>query len=823
MTPHPHFFLRLGKFVLIGLLPAISLAATELVSRPAFSDVQPSNGTSLNAQGSDGLRYVVFESSASNLVSGDHNGHFDIILRDPLGEARVLSKVGDNWGNGDSSTPDISADGQWVVFASAADNLVPDDHNGVEDLFVFRNGINGLRRLQPASTETNGRSFAPKMSASGQRIVFISEASNWIEGDHNGLADAFVLDLQTNDVRRFSYALDGTEVTDLPPVDLDISWDGRCASVETTSTQFAAADTNAGPDYYVFDLDEPTPPWRGSVGPGGLDFEQYSPGRHVLIACHDLVFNTYSSLGANSEWPAGLYRNQDGNVSRLPLPLVTGSRIETALSSNGRYLVTGVDIASNSSVALQILDLSTGQVVQSSSHFGRPTAVSDDGQRVLVDTVVATADADRNVMADVVRHSLGLAPEWLSRSMADLPAVSAANGASGMGAGVYRNDQTIARRHHAISADGRMVLFSSLASNLVEGDTNGVEDVFIRDIRRQVTTRVSYRSGGAQTIAASAAADLSADGNVAVFESCDTMNLIEENGICHIFAADFAAGTVEAIDINAAGAPSDRPGLLSGMWPRVSGDGRYVVFANNAANLIIGGTSSTFRVYIRDRHLQTTTLLGQGVRPSISQNGRFVVWAGGPPDQHPMLWDRESGEAVPVPLRASGTKDDGYFPDYLSISDSGQYLAFGTYANGLVPGDEDDGTDVFVYDRQTQTSVLISGTTGAAANVGSGLFSEISADGRLVAYIAESTLEQNHQEGVLVDWQLGVSRSFAGPELLEPLRNGVSRPRFSEDGAHLVFAASELKDQTLDQTGRMYDVYVTDTEVVGIHQSGFED
>src|SRR5437867_3421967 len=144
---------------------------------------------------SDG-RFIVFASQASNLVSGDTNNMTDIFLRDRLLRKTIRLSVAASGeqANGDSQTPVISGDGRFVAFTSTATNLIPDDTNGVADIFLFDrdadgNGVfdePGGTSLSRASVGTDGsqsncESARPAINDDGRYIAFDSCATNWIE------------------------------------------------------------------------------------------------------------------------------------------------------------------------------------------------------------------------------------------------------------------------------------------------------------------------------------------------------------------------------------------------------------------------------------------------------------------------------------------------------------------------------------------------------------------------------------------------------------------------------------------------------------------
>ncbi|WP_150047268.1 TolB family protein [Methylomonas rhizoryzae] len=148
------------------------------------------NGDSKSASISGNGRYIAFASAASNLVNGDNNGKTDIFVYDvkKASTTRVTQGIAAE-SNGDSADPSISANGRWIVFASSASNLVAADDNGVDDIFLYDVKT---RQTQLLSVGGNGGSYTPTISANGKWAAFASEAGNLIDNDDNGKRDIFL-------------------------------------------------------------------------------------------------------------------------------------------------------------------------------------------------------------------------------------------------------------------------------------------------------------------------------------------------------------------------------------------------------------------------------------------------------------------------------------------------------------------------------------------------------------------------------------------------------------------------------------------------------
>ena len=158
----------------------------------------------------------------------------------------------------------------------------------------------------------------------------------------------------------------------------------------------------------------------------------------------------------------------------------------------------------------------------------------------------------------------------------------------------------------SISADGRFVVFHSYASNLVAGDTNGESDVFIRDRLAGTTERITVDSSGSQAnsysyVTAGEPNTVSPDGRFVVFIS-DASNLVDgdTNGEWDVFIRDRQLGLTERVSVSSAGAQTNAISFAGAL----SSDGRYVAFESTAANLVIGDLNNKDDIFVRDR--QTT-------------------------------------------------------------------------------------------------------------------------------------------------------------------------------------------------------------------------
>lgn len=340
----------------------------------------------------------------------------------------------------------------------------------------------------------------------------------------------------------------------------------------------------------------------------------------------------------------------------------------------------------------------------------------------------------------------------------------------------------------SLSSDGRHVAFASLATALVEGDTNAATDVFVHDRQSGHVIRASVGIGGVEGNTWSTGAALSADGLACAFTS-GASNLVvgDVNGRSDVFVRDFATNTTILVSCDDHGVQGDRDSQL----PRFSLDGRYVVFESYATNLV------------RDDH-----------------NGTIDVF----------LHDLVTGRTSRVSLAADGTEANKVCST-ASISADDRFVAFQSHASNLVAGDVNGMLDVFVRDRQVATTRLVSVSTSGAQGDDQSWVPEISADGRFVTFTSAATnLVANDTNGMLDvfvrDLVAGTtSRVSLGAASVEG--NGYSfGSAFSADARFVAFASS-ASNFVVGDTNAQVDVFVRDVVVgtttrVSVGSSGLE-
>ncbi len=581
-----------------------------------------------------------------------------------------------------SFIPDVSADGRFAVFSSDASDLVPDDTNELDDIFVRNLATGAVERVSVSSSgeEANAGSFQGAISGDGRYVAFYSDASNLVPGDTNSTADIFVRDRQSGITERMSVSSSGTQANGFSAF-ASISADGRYVAFSSSANNLVPGDSNGVGDVFV----------------------------------HDRQTSTTTRMSVNS---SGVQSNAGaGNAS---------------ISKNGRYVVfvssatnlAAGDTNNTNDVFVRDRQANLTQRVSLRNDGGQGNGasvkprISTDGHYVSFRSAATNlVTGDSNGINDIFVRD---------RQAGTTERVSVGPG------GAQSNGDSDASD---VSADGRYVTFNSIASNLVAGDGNDDYDVFLRDRLNGTTTLISVAAGGGFPDSTSGESAISADGLIVVFASLAT-NLVagDLNDVGDIFVRDRQASTTGVV--SAAVVPSEAAGasnLLS--LEAVSADGRFVVFESFTGNLVEDDDNRVEDIFVRDRQLGTVERVSvdssgnEANGPSnrqfaISADGQHVAYQSDATNLVPIdtnrvgdvfVRDRQTGITERVSVASDGSEGDDQ-SGFASISGDGRYVAFNSDARNLVSADTNDFTDVFVRDRQTgiteRVSVNSSGVQG---------------------------------------------------------------------------------------------------------------
>jgi uncharacterized repeat protein (TIGR01451 family) len=398
-------------------------------------------------------------------------------------------------------------------------------------------------------------------------------------------------------------------------------------------------------------------------------------------------------------------------------------------------------------------------------------------------------------------------------------------------AGNEANDRSGFLSGPAISADGRFVTFDSTATNLLPGG-NLPFNIFVHDRLTGTTEIVSVSSRGRQGEGLSSSPDLSEDGRFVAFDS-DAANLVrgDRNGITDVFRHDRTTGQTILVSLSSDG----QQGNASSHAPAISADGRFIVFHANSS-LTPEDTNDTTDVYVRDVQAGVTTLVsigfdgiagnGTSFIQDISADGRLVAFVSSATnlipndvvDNEPNVYVRDltTGTTELVSVGSDGTRANVSFFDSPAISADGRFVAFSTF-DSLTPEDTRPfSLDIYLRDRQTGTTELISVNSDEVPGDGRSEAPSVSADGRFVVFQSDSANLVPEQpsffpdEDIFVrDRQTGTtvraSESSAGEEGDAPSRV----PAISADGLVVTFS-SDASNLVPNDTNLATDIFVHD-------------
>ncbi len=347
----------------------------------------------------------------------------------------------------------------------------------------------------------------------------------------------------------------------------------------------------------------------------------------------------------------------------------------------------------------------------------------------------------------------------------------------------------------SISSDGRFVAFDSGADNLVEGDTRGVQDVFVHDRVTGQTTRASVDSVGNQGHRGSISPSISSDGRFVAFSS-SANNLTGFIGCCvsQVLVHDRMLGQTAPVSVDSMGTLAN---FQTNLDATISSDGRFVAFGSVANNLVEGDANVVGDIFVHDRTTGETTLVSvsssgeQGVFtsrfPSIPSDGRFVAFESFANNLVPgdtnarwdiFVHDRMTSETTLVSFDFMGRlTSDSFNP---SISADGRFVAFDS-DSPLLRIDTNAVRDIFLHDRMTGQTTLLSVESTGRQGLSDSLNPSISSDGQVVAFESDAGLagsDSNDAKDIFVHDRLADSLDIDGDGTADALTDGLLILRF---------------------------------------------
>ncbi len=264
----------------------------------------------------------------------------------------------------------------------------------------------------------------------------------------------------------------------------------------------------------------------------------------------------------------------------------------------------------------------------------------------------------------------------------------------------------------SVSAGGRFVAFDSTAGDLVPGDTNGIIDIFVRDMTNASIERASVATGGAQSFGTNSHPSISGDGRYVTFVSNSSEMGSPETILSNVFLRDRVLGTTERVSLGLDGAMPNGSSSLAQHAP-VSDNGRFILFGSEASNLVFADSNATSDVFLHDREegstVRISTELG-GEQLDLSTDGfsmsadasRIVYLIRGPGGDRLVLLDRESGRRTVVNRLGNSGLGEPVFP---SMSADGDFVIVRS-PDSLLQEPDDGNEDVFIFDLRDVLDTL---------------------------------------------------------------------------------------------------------------------
>ena len=398
---------------------------------------------------------------------------------------------------------------------------------------------------------------------------------------------------------------------------------------------------------------------------------------------------------------------------------------------------------------------------------------------------------------------------------------------------------------HAISGDGRYMVFESDGSDLVYDDTNYVADIFLRDRALGTTARMSVGDDGSQSTGHSTMASISTNGRHVVFSS-GAPNLVSDDTNDHfdVFVRDLDANRTVRVSVASDGSQLDGDAYGAA----ISANGRFVAFLSTTTQIAPPESFQQLQAYVRDRDFDgngifdeeggtstshaSVSLSGGSLDAAvytvrISSDGRFVMFESTASNAHPAgnasgqshvyVRDRQADETILVDRSVTGGSSQlGIAPQSADMTDDGRFITYGSMSNDIVPAASNGISQIFLYDANAEpadrTKLVTSLGDGTLAD-GYSYATSVSGDGRYVAFLtlAANLVKPGPAEqgsGALVVRDMYDSSAFMRVDVMP---NGdafdgqyLGAPAISADGTAIAFYSSA--DNALDG-GNPFDSY----------------
>ncbi len=755
------------------------------------------NGDSLAPIVSADGRYVVFASAANNLPTNGSSylavmpAQMNVYLRDRQNQSTILvsvSAAGTGGGSDDSIPRGISTNGQFVLFESAANNLVVGVTNQSDNVFI-RDVVNGVTILVSTAlngTEASGASRSSVMTPDARYVAFSSDATNLVSEDTNGIADVFVRDLQAGVTSLASVGATSNSLavsggaSDLPVM----SSDGRYVAFYSTGTNLVAGVETVG-EIYARDL---TLGETTAISPAAHGIVESLLGTSNIFSCSPAMSTNGQIIAYEACQMTGYgkpvsapgvilsYNLQDASttvVDSNAIATTFGSELNFRgfdMTPDGQYiaLVAGLRDATGADTAVEVWSAQTGLLTSASVSVNNTTVSNGVSNLPFLDASGRYA-AFMSTATNLVTNSVVAGFHLYLRDLQACITTLVDADTNGAGSTFSLNP------FYSMSTNGSVVAFAAGDGSLVANDSNHASDVFALNLTSNVTEMISARqaalpASGADGLSAITNLSASTNGMIAFASIADNLTPGDTNGCSQVFAVDLAGGltTLVSVDSN-----NVFPGNGASLAASISADGRYVLFTSSASNLVAGDNNKATDVFIRDLQLGTNDLVsinttgtgsgnGASYAPMMSSGGRYVLFTSlannlvsGPGGAGtPSLFWRDMQAGVTHALSIFAITAPAF------MTPDGQNVAW-CYAGRLYIWNAQEAGDIYTNEQ-----------------VNAGSVAAISPDGtRVAAYQGTSNIL------IVVDIVAQTNYSFPAPIRIP------QNVRFSADGRYLVYVA----------------------------------
>jgi Tol biopolymer transport system component len=696
--------------LLLELLCHPTFAATQVGSAPYHASATGAGNSHSPVFSADGKHVAFVSQANNLVTNDDLAPHLDLFLRDLVTSNTVLVSMSTNGfggANDNIGLYTLSSNAQVVAFDTAASNLLPWDNNRVSDIYVQDLLFGGRLRVTWSAGDdgdgnANGPSYNPLISEDGRYIIFESLASNLVTNDFNGTNDIFIHDLMTGITELVSVNADGTASPDGPSYSPSISANGLFVAFASRATNLVIGVTNVLDEIYVRDIAGASNHWAQAAHLSGTHsraqasgaLESYRASEPVLSA--DGRFVVFKTLGQTVRFD--LQRPTNTVIQFFPPSPEIGAlsnyfrfddnpRLATSTSegplwfgSNGRFAVYGTrtNVVPQPGVLLVDFEVFATNVIHitgdgTASNYWFTNQVPW-AKMVLTNAGVpipqlgktwnqmpwlaASADASRvlfladatNLVSVVTNRTFQL----YSLGVADGAIQLVSTNSSG---GPCLDLNGIVPAH---SPDGSLIAWDSLDDNIVADDLNRAWDVFVRNVDTGETQLVSARHPNLPMTSGIALSRLdlnpgaiSANGQrLAILSLDNTLALDDTNNWRDLFVRDLVTGTNIDVSRSIGRVPFSQqtnfPGTNTAAAPFLSADGRFVAFAGDA---LFFAQSTNRTIYWRDLQALSNRVVVAGSQnnpagvsyPVLSSSGRLLAFHSS--DIHDLYYGDGNGQS----------------------------------------------------------------------------------------------------------------------------------------------------------------------------------